>query len=97
MYIYTREYEFEDTLVVTFNRRISPASVYFIFKLISLFKLLILRYMTTPPALRLDDDTATDDVVAIYLFLAVLQYDLRSKLGTFTDMEFFISYFSFAV
>uniref|UniRef100_T1IFZ9 Uncharacterized protein n=1 Tax=Rhodnius prolixus TaxID=13249 RepID=T1IFZ9_RHOPR len=48
-------------------------------------KLMMLRYMATPPALRLDDDdTTTDDVVAICLFLAVLQYDLRSKPGTFT-------------
>ncbi|GFT01444.1 hypothetical protein TNCV_3215381 [Trichonephila clavipes] len=43
-------------------------------------KLLMLRYMAPPPALRLDDDnTATDDVVAKCLRLAVLQYDRRSK------------------
>ena len=41
--------------------------------------LLMLQYMVTPLALRLDDDddTATDDVVAICMFLALLQYDLR--------------------
>uniref|UniRef100_T1HY79 Uncharacterized protein n=1 Tax=Rhodnius prolixus TaxID=13249 RepID=T1HY79_RHOPR len=51
-------------------------------------KLLMLRYMATPPALRLDDDdTATDDVVAICLFLPVLQYDLRSKPDTFTASQ----------
>ena len=33
--------------------------------------------------------TATDDVVAICLFLTVLQYDLRSK-PIFTGMEFSI-------
>ncbi|GFY11136.1 hypothetical protein TNCV_4471221 [Trichonephila clavipes] len=48
----------------------------------------MLRYMVTPPALRLDDDgTATDDVVSTCLRLAVLQYDLRSKSCTFTGME----------
>ncbi|GFR11787.1 hypothetical protein TNCT_345331 [Trichonephila clavata] len=54
-------------------------------------KLLMLRYMATPPALRLnDDDTATDDIVAICVRLAVLQYDLILKACTFTGMEFFI-------
>ncbi|GFU48516.1 hypothetical protein TNCV_1398151 [Trichonephila clavipes] len=47
----------------------------------------MLRYMATPLALRLDDDTATDDVIAICLRLAVLQDDLRSKPGIFTGME----------
>ena len=47
--------------------------------------------MVTPLALRLDDDdTSTDDVVAFYLSLAVLQYNLRSKPGTFTGTEFSI-------
>ncbi|GFX76705.1 hypothetical protein TNCV_664121 [Trichonephila clavipes] len=32
----------------------------------------MLRYMATPPALRLDDDTATNIVAAICLGLAVL-------------------------
>ncbi|GFV65169.1 hypothetical protein TNCV_2701111 [Trichonephila clavipes] len=36
-------------------------------------KLLMLRYIVTPPALRIDDDdTATDDMDAICLCLAVL-------------------------
>ncbi|GFQ71247.1 hypothetical protein TNCT_567591 [Trichonephila clavata] len=44
--------------------------------------------MVSPQALQLDDDdTATDDVVAICLRLAVLQYDLISKPETFTGME----------
>ena len=48
----------------------------------------MLQYMATPPALRLeDDDTATDDVVAICMFLALLQYDLRWKPGTFIGMK----------
>ena len=48
----------------------------------------MLRYMETPPVLRLDDDhIATDEVVAICLFLAVLQYDLRWKPGTFSGMD----------
>ncbi|GFQ73837.1 hypothetical protein TNCT_146931 [Trichonephila clavata] len=50
-------------------------------------KLLMLRYMATPPALRLVDDTTTDCVVAICLRLAVLQYDLRLKPGTFPGIE----------
>ncbi|GFV94811.1 hypothetical protein TNCV_1028091 [Trichonephila clavipes] len=52
-------------------------------------KLLLLRYMATPLALQLDDeeDIDTDDVVAIFVRLAVLQNDLRSKPGTFTGME----------
>ncbi|GFX01767.1 hypothetical protein TNCV_2921531 [Trichonephila clavipes] len=50
--------------------------------------LLMLPYMATVPALRLDDDDiATDDVVDICQRLAVLQYDLRSKPGTFIGME----------
>ncbi|GFR07438.1 hypothetical protein TNCT_290661 [Trichonephila clavata] len=45
-------------------------------------KLLLLRYMATPPDLRLvDNDTTTDDEVAICLRLAALKYDLRSKPG----------------
>ncbi|GFV07633.1 hypothetical protein TNCV_4941351 [Trichonephila clavipes] len=47
----------------------------------------MLRCMLIPPALRLDDYTATDKEVAICLRLAVLQHDLRSKPGTFTGME----------
>ena len=44
----------------------------------------MLRYMATSPAMGLDDDdTATDDVVAICLFLAILQYNFRLK---FTGM-----------
>ncbi|GFV95797.1 hypothetical protein TNCV_1728471 [Trichonephila clavipes] len=39
------------------------------FTLLQSVKLLMLRCMTTPPALRLnEDDTATDDVVAINLY-----------------------------
>ena len=54
-------------------------------------KLLMFRYIVTPSALGLDvDDTGTDDAVPIYLFLVVLQYDLRSKSGTFTAIEFSI-------
>ncbi|GFQ83215.1 uncharacterized protein TNCT_362451 [Trichonephila clavata] len=42
----------------------------------------MLRYMVTSPALKLDDhDTTTNDVVAIRLYLAVLQYYLRSIPG----------------
>ncbi|GFW38830.1 hypothetical protein TNCV_3881971 [Trichonephila clavipes] len=42
--------------------------------------LLMLRYMATPPALRLDeDDIPTDDVVAVCLRLAVLQYDASDQ------------------
>ncbi|GFR28734.1 hypothetical protein TNCT_165501 [Trichonephila clavata] len=48
--------------------------------LLQSMKLLMVRYMVTPPALRLgDDDATTDDAVAICLRLAVLQYDLRSQ------------------
>ncbi|GFU44773.1 hypothetical protein TNCV_3150681 [Trichonephila clavipes] len=50
-------------------------------------KLLMLRYIVTPPALRIDDDTATDDMDAICLRLAVLLDYLRSKPCTFTGME----------
>ena len=38
-------------------------------------KLWMMRCIATSPALGLDDDTATDDVVTIYLFLAILQFD----------------------
>ncbi|GFS80012.1 hypothetical protein TNCV_751271 [Trichonephila clavipes] len=62
-----------------------------ILALLQSVKLLMLRCMTTPPALRLDDDddddTVTDNVVAICMRLAVLQYYLRSKPGTFTGLE----------
>ncbi|GFV74143.1 hypothetical protein TNCV_4510491 [Trichonephila clavipes] len=43
--------------------------------------------MATPPTLRLDDDTTTDDVVEIFLSLVALQNYLRSKPGTFPGME----------
>ncbi|GFV45789.1 hypothetical protein TNCV_2321491 [Trichonephila clavipes] len=84
------------SLTFTFDRQTSPAFASFIPKLISkMSKLtllkpvkLLMQYMATPPALQLDyDDTATNDVVAICLHLAVLQYDLRSKPGTLTGME----------
>ena len=51
----------------------------------------MLRHMKTPLVLRLDDDdTATYEVVAICLFLEILQYDLISKPGTFSGMDFSI-------
>ncbi|GFR14858.1 hypothetical protein TNCT_646241 [Trichonephila clavata] len=50
----------------------------------------MLQYMETPPAFRLDDDITTNNAIAILLGLPVLQYDLRSKPGTFTGMEFSI-------
>ncbi|GFR18979.1 hypothetical protein TNCT_276541 [Trichonephila clavata] len=63
----------------------------FVLTVLQSVELLMLRYMVTPPALRLDDvDTATDDVVAICLRLTVFQYDLRSKPGTFNGMESFL-------
>ncbi|GFV68767.1 hypothetical protein TNCV_694351 [Trichonephila clavipes] len=59
-----------------------------ILTLLQSVKLLMLRYIVTPPALRLDDDDiATDDIVTICLRLAVLQYDHRSNSSTFTGME----------
>ncbi|GFQ84045.1 hypothetical protein TNCT_424141 [Trichonephila clavata] len=58
--------------------------------LLQSWKLLMLQYMETVPALRLDDDdTTTDDVVAICLRLAVLQYGIISKPGTFTVHRIF--------
>ncbi|GFR06955.1 hypothetical protein TNCT_454971 [Trichonephila clavata] len=84
-------------LTVTFTEQTSQAFASFIPKLIfemsmltllQSLKLLMLRYMATPSALRLDDDdTATDDVVAICMRLALLQYHLRSKPGEFTGIE----------
>ncbi|GFQ86838.1 hypothetical protein TNCT_642501 [Trichonephila clavata] len=84
-------------LTFMFTKQTSPAFASLIPKIISemslltLFqsvKLLMLRYMVTSPALKLDDhDTTTNDVVAIRLYLAVLQYYLRSIPGTFTGME----------
>ncbi|GFT07680.1 hypothetical protein TNCV_4046021 [Trichonephila clavipes] len=88
-------------LTFTFTRKSSPHTAFasLIPKLISemsmltiaIVKRLMLRCMATPRALRFDDDdTAIDDVVAICLHLAALQYDLKSKPGTFTGMESFI-------
>ncbi|GFR32996.1 hypothetical protein TNCT_707151 [Trichonephila clavata] len=84
-------------LTFMFTKQISPAFPSLIPKkisemsLLTLFqsvKLLMLRYMVTSSALKLDDhDTTTNDVVAICLYLAVLQYYLRSITGTFTGME----------
>ncbi|GFR00874.1 hypothetical protein TNCT_163791 [Trichonephila clavata] len=56
--------------------------------LLQSMKLLMLRYISTPPALRHDeDDTTTDNVVAICLHLAGLKYDFRLKPGSFTVMD----------
>ncbi|GFW62707.1 hypothetical protein TNCV_2624701 [Trichonephila clavipes] len=98
MDVHTPEYEFEDTIdlyvyytditnLCVFHSLINFRNVN-VNSILQSVKLLMLRYMATPLALRLgDDDTATDDVVAICLRLAVLLYDLRSKPGTFTGME----------
>ncbi|GFR13130.1 hypothetical protein TNCT_99121 [Trichonephila clavata] len=97
MDVHTPEYEFEDVIDLYVTRQTSPAFASFIPKLIfemsmltllQSVKLLMLRYKAIPPALRFDDDnTTTDDVVAICLRLAVLQYDIRSKQSTFFGME----------
>lgn len=78
-------------LTVTFTRQTSPTFESVICKFISAMsqltllqsvKLLMLRYMATPPAMRLDDDDTASG-----LRLAVLRYDSRSNPGTCTGFE----------
>ncbi|GFW93440.1 hypothetical protein TNCV_46431 [Trichonephila clavipes] len=87
MDVHTPEYEFEDAADLYVIRQTSPVFASFISKLISEMsmltllqsvKLLMLRYIEILPTLRLDDDdTASNDVVAICLRLAESQIKAR--------------------